>query len=335
MAESIVDAVMVVGLDGRITLANTAACDLTGYPSDQLHAMTVDRLFGDGGALLRTSVRQRIVRSEPVQRERVPLITANGVREVELTASALTTATGELQGIVVVVRALSQPPLATLASGIGHELRNVAQVQVVAIEELRRALEQGGDVSQRAASVLPDLTRVTEHVSTHARSLLHIARGTEPPTNLPGVVDLRLVVRDTIGMLRSAGRLDGQPIKTVLPAEPLTVAVDRVRLEQVLVNLIANAADASTRGGEIEIAARAEAVRRAVCTVRDYGHGIAPDQLDAIFQPYFTTKSPERGTGLGLPVVREIVESYGGRLRVRSSSGAGTTFTFDLPLHVV
>ena len=68
-----------------------------------------------------------------------------------------------------------------------------------------------------------------------------------------------------------------------------------------------------------------------MCEVRDTGSGIAPEHLDKIFEPFFTTKPEDRGTGLGLPVAREIVESYGGKLVVQSTVGAGTTFTFDLP----
>lgn len=68
-----------------------------------------------------------------------------------------------------------------------------------------------------------------------------------------------------------------------------------------------------------------------MCEVRDTGSGILPEVLDKIFQPFFTTKPEDKGTGLGLPVAREIVKSYGGNLAVDSTVGAGTTFRFDLP----
>jgi two-component system, NtrC family, sensor kinase len=71
--------------------------------------------------------------------------------------------------------------------------------------------------------------------------------------------------------------------------------------------------------------------KRVVCEVRDTGCGISPDNLTRIFQPFFTTKSEDKGTGLGLPVARGIVESYGGTLSASSEVGVGTTFTFDLP----
>jgi signal transduction histidine kinase len=68
-----------------------------------------------------------------------------------------------------------------------------------------------------------------------------------------------------------------------------------------------------------------------VVEVRDTGSGIPPGDLEKIFEPFYTTKGAERGTGLGLPVVREIVTSYGGDLAVESKLGYGTTFRFDLP----
>ena len=68
-----------------------------------------------------------------------------------------------------------------------------------------------------------------------------------------------------------------------------------------------------------------------VCEVKDSGSGIPPEHLEKIFQAFFTTKPEDKGTGLGLPVARDIVENYGGKLEVASTLGLGTTFTFDLP----
>ena len=71
---------------------------------------------------------------------------------------------------------------------------------------------------------------------------------------------------------------------------------------------------------------------RVGCSIRDNGSGIAPEHLNAIFEPYFTTKEPGKGTGLGLPVVRQIIEGYGSQLAVESELGRGTTFSFHLDL---
>jgi len=102
-----------------------------------------------------------------------------------------------------------------------------------------------------------------------------------------------------------------------------------------LVNLIKNAADALGEAGrrELRLGVAADlAVHRAVCTIADSGSGIAADALAKIFAPFYTTKPDGKGTGLGLPVVKQIVEGYGGTIAVASQVGVGTTFTATLAL---
>ena len=134
-------------------------------------------------------------------------------------------------------------------------------------------------------------------------------------------------------MLRSAGKLRRLEVITEVGPEPLIVTVNRTRIEQILVNLVVNAVDAiGDRTGSITVDVHpSEDGRRVVCEVRDTGCGISPENLPKIFQPFFTTKTEDKGTGLGLPVARGIVESYGGTLIATSQVGGGTTFTFDLP----
>lgn len=101
-------------------------------------------------------------------------------------------------------------------------------------------------------------------------------------------------------------------------------------------NLLGNAADAladsDVRPKEVRVQiALADAAGRVTCVVEDNAGGMSPATLARIMEPYFTTKEVGRGTGLGLPVVRQIVESYGGRLTIESVLGKGTRVAFDLP----
>ena len=119
------------------------------------------------------------------------------------------------------------------------------------------------------------------------------------------------------------------------PTSRCIVTVNRTRIEQILVNLVINAVDAiGERTGTITIDVRAER-RRQARRLRGPRHRHAaspPETLDKIFEPFFTTKAPDNGTGLGLPVVREIVaELRRRRSRSTATLGVGTTFTFDLP----
>jgi len=373
--EAMVDAVVVVDAEGRITLANSGATQLTGWSIDELKGMPVSTLLVDDSSGLRTVVRRRIEDGDILRREESYLVSKSGKRiPVSVTGSPVMTPTGELQGIVLVARdvrevrqlltdkeaeisrrrkaeeelraakasietqleqareqlllAERRATLGTLAGGVGHELRNIAQIQIAAIDEIQQALG-GPSLLERIHEILPELERVGEHITQHGQRLMQLAK---PGPDRVAPIDLNEVVRDVGGMLKMAGKLRRVELVLALGNEPLMVTVNRTRIEQILVNLVTNAVDAIGVDGTVTVEVRAsDDGKRAVVEVRDTGSGIAPDTLDKIFEPFFTTKPADRGTGLGLPVVREIVESYGGKIEVVSELGAGTTFRFDLP----
>ena len=108
---------------------------------------------------------------------------------------------------------------------------------------------------------------------------------------------------------------------------------DPSHIQQVVMNLVLNAAEATPSGGAVTVSTRVEAgPSRLVLEVADTGAGIPPEIADKIFDPFFTTKEEGKGVGLGLAVVYGIVQSYGGDIEVRSAVGAGTTFRVLLPL---
>jgi signal transduction histidine kinase len=216
--------------------------------------------------------------------------------------------------------------LGTLAGGVGHELRNIAQIQVAAVDELASAVRANEDVSTLARTILPDLERVGDHITAHGNRLMQLAR---PGAEHVAPIDINHVVRDVAAMLKLAGKLGRVELVLSLPASPVIITANRTSIEQIFVNLIINAVDATGEAGTVTIEVHAEAGRIS-CEVRDTGTGIPPELIGRIWEPFFTTKG-DAGTGLGLSVVREIVSSYGGEVRVQSSPGFGTTFTFHLP----
>ncbi len=375
--EAMVDALLVVDVDGRVTLANTAATRITGYSLDQLRHMPVARLLLDESSGLRTVVRRKIEDGDIMRREESFLVTSANERiPVSVTGSPLLNAEGSLEGIVLVARdvrelrklltenadeikrrrqaeaelravnasievqleesrsslllAERRATLGTLAGGVGHELRNIAQIQVAAVDELSEALAANEDVTELARTILPDLERVAAHITAHGHRLMQLAR---PGPDHVAPIALDGIVRDVVSMLRGAGKLRRLELVMNLGTEPITVTVNRTRIEQILVNLIVNAVDAIGENPgtiRIEVLPSADG-KRVLCSVGDTGTGIAPEHLDKIFQAFFTTKPEDKGTGLGLPVAREIVQSYAGTLVVASTLGVGTTFTFDLP----
>jgi signal transduction histidine kinase len=108
------------------------------------------------------------------------------------------------------------------------------------------------------------------------------------------------------------------------------VAADEAQLRQALLNLVRNAADAMSTGGALTVATRRSADGAVEVSVKDTGAGIPAENLDRIFEPFFSTK--DGGTGLGLALTQQIVEEHGGRIEVDSTPGRGTTFTLRLPV---
>jgi PAS domain S-box-containing protein len=353
--EAMVDAVVVIDADARITLVNSGAARLSGRTREQLRGQPVASLLYDDTSGLRTVVRRRIEGGEALRREDSFLLTSDGGKiPVSVTASPVVDDHGELKGIVLVARDMRElraaqaelraakasieqqleemrtqlllaerrATLGTLAGGVGHELRNIAQIQVAAVDELSTALRVGEDVEAQARRVLPDLERVGDHITAHGHRLMQLAH---PGADSVEQLSLDDIISDVAGMLKLAGKLGRVQLKLALPAAPVRVTANRTRVEQVLVNLIINAVDAAKSRVTVAIAPGP----RVYCTITDDGAGIPEAIRDRIFDPFFTTKG-DKGTGLGLPVCREIVTSYGGVLEF-TTGDSGTTFTFDLP----
>ncbi len=121
-------------------------------------------------------------------------------------------------------------------------------------------------------------------------------------------------------------------ITQTVPREPVMVMGDQLRLEQVIVNLLRNALDAMKNLDERELDIMLSAGDIAKLAVRDNGHGI--DNLDQLFEPFYTTKKPGDGVGLGLAISSGIVTDLGGRLIARNGSGGGAVFEIQMPVLV-
>ena len=246
-------------------------------------------------------------------------------RDRELLESKLDAMSGHL------LRTERLATLGTLAGAVGHELANI----LVAFDSALRCISKdsrGGLTPEEED--LATLGRVREHLAMHAKHLLHLGRPGRPdgePT------DLCAVASNTISMLRSAGTLRHVPIRLEFPQAPVLVRIDRIRLEQILLNVVKNAVDAmaDVRGRPPSLGVsvtREEESGVASCRIEDNGCGIPQSNLLDIFEPYYTTKPPGRGTGLGLFVVKQILDASQGELSVTSIEGTGTTFTFRVPL---
>jgi signal transduction histidine kinase len=141
--------------------------------------------------------------------------------------------------------------------------------------------------------------------------------------------DLNEVVRDVVRFLEADFRQS--QVESSLDLEPLlpTVEIDETQFKQALINLLVNARQVLPRGGQVAVHTRAGSGGEVVLEVRDDGPGIPPDVRERIFEVFYSSRGG--GTGLGLPIARQIVERHGGMIEMESEVGRGTTFRIRLP----
>jgi signal transduction histidine kinase len=213
----------------------------------------------------------------------------------------------------------------TVTTGLTHDLANVVQVMTSTAELL-----EDEPLRDEAQESVKDLQRVGNEAALRLRTILSVGR---PPSG----ADRQSSLDDLFARLDLLLRpLMGRQIVLSLSFDPSLpmLAIDRGRLEQLLLNLALNARDAMPNGGTLRIGATA-APGGATIEVADNGVGISPELQTRIWEPFYTTKSADRGTGLGLAMVARILESNGGRVQVTSALGAGTTFSLWLPAVVL
>ena len=142
---------------------------------------------------------------------------------------------------------------------------------------------------------------------------------------------MRSVVAETVEALRPVA--DESALKLTMTGEDVQAMADRDRLAQVVTNLVHNAIKFTDAGGEVTVEVRSDGQGQVITSVRDTGRGIPEEDCDKIFDRFYQVRADaprQAGTGLGLPIAKELVELQGGTIWVESEVGAGSTFTFTL-----
>ncbi|MEQ1504323.1 MAG: ATP-binding protein [Myxococcota bacterium] len=267
--------------------------------------------------------------TKPCAQEHLQRALADAVEQARIVTADRALVERKLEAMAVqLVRAERLASLGTMAGAVGHELAHLLTVLDATLGELRRDAADAPPTPE----TLGTLGRVRDQLDHHARNLLHFGR---PPAGGDAAADLGVAVAETVSLLRSAGVLAPVRLTIDVPTGPVPVTASRSEIEQVVVNLVKNAVDALTDGRHLRRTIHVQvtaAPPHGACAISDNGGGIGPALLPQIFEPYYTTKPPDRGTGLGLFVVRRIVARAGGDVAVQSEVGRGTTFTVRLPL---
>lgn len=213
---------------------------------------------------------------------------------------------------------------------LGHELRN----PIGAISNSARLLESPSLTPDRHRFAREVIVRQTAHLNRLIDDLLDVGRVVSGKVRLQlEAVDLCASVESAVTNLTAAGKGANHRFRFV--CSPVTAKADRARLEQIIANLVANAVNYSPAGTEITIATREDA-GQAVLSVSDHGYGLAKDQLDRVFELFYQGRGGVQrsgGLGIGLTIVKRIVELHGGSVHAESGGlSRGSTFTVRLPM---
>jgi signal transduction histidine kinase len=218
--------------------------------------------------------------------------------------------------------------LGTLAAGVAHEIRNPLTAINVRLHSLKKDLAPNSSELEDALVIGGEIQRL-EHI---VQEFLLFARPAEPKLVVVSADSMLAKVQSLFG-----SQLEKASIRLALESVPdIWVQADPQQIEQVLINLVKNAAESMEHGGTITLRARTDTARLmgrtrpvVIMEVSDTGKGIPPEVQKRMFDPFFTTK--EAGTGLGLVIASRIVEKHHGVLECHSEVNRGTTFTILLP----
>jgi PAS domain S-box-containing protein len=216
----------------------------------------------------------------------------------------------------------------TFASGVAHEVNN----PLASISSLVQSLLPGETDPGRLTALSTILSQITR-IATTLKDLVNFARPAPPERKL---LNLNEMVSETLRLVAYNQRFDGIRIEPVLATDLNQPYADLNGIQQVLLNLLFNAADAIQNGGGMirvitENARSQQGDGRVLMRVMDNGCGIEPDNLERVFDPFFTTKPAGAGVGLGLSLCQSIVLTNQGTIRVESKVGRGSTVTICLP----
>ncbi|HEY7678361.1 MAG TPA: ATP-binding protein [Candidatus Methylomirabilis sp.] len=256
--------------------------------------------------------------------------------------SPLRDAGGTVGGAVILFREISEADrlrrnmgraealasVGILASGIAHQIRNPLAGIRSTVQGLQRKLAPAGKEWDRLHRVLAEIDRINNLI----KSLLDFAR---PKASTFEIIDIGSFLDEALGLIGPAMDRAGVTVEREADPPRIRLRADRQRLQEALLNVLLNAVQAMPQGGKVRLQTSLEGgggdgPLGVAIQISDTGPGVPPEQAERIFKPFYTTR-PD-GTGLGLAVVRQVVEEHGGSVAVRCSPGEGATFVVRLPL---
>jgi len=330
------DAIVASDLEGRILSWNPAAERI--YGCSQAEAMRVDlaMLVAPEHQPQLEAVLKRVREGESVGHLETVGLRKDGHRfEASLGVSPYRDGSGTIVGASLIVRDVSEQQelerrlrqtqelasLGTLVAGIAHDIGTPMNVILGYTDMLAGSLREEKD-RERLGIVREQVARVVRLIET----LLNFAHPQRQPTS---PVQVEAILERALSLLSETLRRRGIEVERAFEGVAPVVG-EAERLERAFLNLLVNACDAMADGGVLRLSTR-EHEQEIEVRIADTGGGIAPEALERIFEPFYTTKGRQGGSGLGLLVTRGIVVEHGGAIDVRSEVGRGSEFRLRLP----
>lgn len=320
---------------GRITFFNEAAEKITGLQPQTAVGREPDTLL----PMQLCGLTQMLEKGATIVEQEMNCMFDDG-RSVPLSVSGtcIVNEEGYFVGQVLILRDLREvrrlqaeirrqeklAALGGLAAGVAHEIRNPLSSIKGLATYFAAQFEAGSEAKEATGVMIQEVDRLNRAIT----ELLDFAR----PTDLkPVPTDIEPLISRSIQLIQQDAATRDVQIQKQIDDELCMTMIDPDRVTQCLLNIYMNALQAMPEGGHLNVGCRLEQSDQLCIAVSDTGQGIPPDQLNKIFDPYFTTKN--KGTGLGLAIVHKIVEAHQGTILVESFSGQGTTVKLVFPCH--
>ena len=333
----------IIGPDGTWLQVNQAFCRMLGYDAEELVGMHAAQVTHPDDLQWNSELARQLVEGEirSFHFEKRYIRKDGGLVWAAINATIVRDENGEiLYGLTMVEdvtqrkqaqlalrRAERLSSIGTLAAGIAHEVNNPLGAIQLDAETALYCLDQPQN-QKTVADCLRNIATSSRRAAQIVKDVLRFARtGVRPKAT----DDLRRPVERACRLMRRLAEERGVRLEYAPPQQELPVRLNTTEIEQVLVNLIANAVQASPSGERIEITLDRES-ETACVSVRDFGRGMSPEEADRVFDPFFTTRETEGGTGLGLSISYSIVREHEGAFEVDTFPGGGTTMIVRLPL---
>jgi PAS domain S-box-containing protein len=345
------DIIFTLDLDGNITSLNRSGEEVMGLSRSEALKLNIKSLVALDHQASCREMMQRILNAEPLQHFEIQMIRKDGRKVILETSALLIQSGGKKEGVQGIARDVTErrhleniarqsqklEAIGRLSGGLAHDFNNLLCV----ISGYTEILSDRLDPTDPVMNNVNQIKKAADSAAALTRQLLAFSC---KQLFYPRTLVLNSIIAETGKLLE---RLIGENIEFVTELEPALghVLVDPVQIEQVLMNLVLNARDAMPQGGKLTIESSnihlkekheskhsyVPAGNYVMFSVTDTGCGMNEETLNSIFEPFYTTKEPGKGTGLGLATAHGIIKQSGGFIRVYSEYGRGTTFEVYLP----